>query len=90
MRRGGRDGEIEGRGRGKGGWVKGGGRREGRCGERTRITIIGIRLRLALCDFEIAFVGHLIEGVFAPAEEFAGVAVARLDHGLLVGMFCIV
>lgn len=43
---------------------------------RTRITIIGISFRLALCDFEIALVGHLVEGVFAAAEEFAGVAVA--------------
>lgn len=65
------------------------GMEEGLDGKRTRITIICIRLRLALCDFEIAFVGHLIEGVFAAAEEFAGVAVAKMGHALLGGMFYI-
>lgn len=30
-----------------------------------------------LCDFEIAFVGYLVEGGFAAAEELAGVAVAE-------------
>lgn len=40
--------------------------------------MIGVCFGGAFGDFEIAFVGHLVEGVFAAAEEFAGVAVAVL------------
>ena len=73
------------------GGVWGGRKRRGKegrgKGQRTRITIISIRLRLSLCNFEIALVGHLVEGVFAAAEEFAGVAVAVIHIKRLAGLF---
>lgn len=43
---------------------------------RTGVAVVGVGLGGALCDFEIAFVGHLVEGVLAAAEELAGVAMA--------------
>lgn len=45
--------------------------------------MIGVCFGGAFGDFEIAFVGHLVEGVFAAAEEFAGVAVAVLGGGVV-------
>ena len=47
----------------------------GKC-RRTRVAVIGICFGGALCDFEVAFAGHLVEGGLAAAEELAGVAVA--------------
>ena len=57
-------------------------------GKCTRVTSVGISLDLSLCDFQVAFVGHLVEGIFAAAEEFAGVAVAVLIES--VGFFFLV
>ena len=55
---------------------------EGR-GLGTGVAVVGVGLGGALCDLEVAFVGHLVEGGFAAAEELAGVAVA--GWGWLVG-----
>ena len=46
--------------------------------QRTRVTGVGVRLCGAFCDFQIAFVGHLIQGVLAAREELAGIAVAAI------------
>lgn len=45
-------------------------------GDVTRITLVGVGFERALGDFQVAFGGHLVEGVFTAAEEFAGVAMA--------------
>ena len=50
-------------------------------GASTGITLVGVRLDLALCDFHIAFVGHLVESVFTAANDLAGVAVAGATEG---------
>lgn len=42
----------------------------------TRVTLVGVRLDIALGDLQVAFVRHLVHGVFATRENFAGVAVA--------------
>ena len=56
------------------------GKRRGREEQRrerggTGITLVGIGFQLALCDFEVGLVGHLVECVFAAGEELACVAV---------------
>ncbi len=66
-----------------GGWGEGRGKMEG---EVTRVTLVGVGFERALCDFQIAFGGHLVEGVFAAAEEFAGVAMA-VGRGLVSSLF---
>lgn len=48
-----------------------------------RVTVVGVGFCGTFCDFEIAFVGHLVEGALAAAEELAGVAVAK-DVGITV------
>ena len=45
----------------------------------TRVTVVGVGFCGTFCDFEIAFVGHLVEGALAAAEELAGVAVAGIS-----------
>ena len=49
---------------------------EGEC-LGTRVTGVGVCFCGALCDLEVALVGHLIESELAAAEELAGVAVAE-------------
>ena len=58
------------------GWPRGreireGGRKGGR--GRTRVTSVGIRLGGALGDLEGVLGDDLVEGVFAAAEQLAGV-----------------
>lgn len=43
----------------------------------TRVTVVGVSLGGALCDLQVALVGHLVEGGFGAREELAGVAVAE-------------
>ena len=49
-----------------------------RC-QRTRVTVISIHFRISLCDFEVAFVGHLVKSRLAAAKELAGIAVAEVE-----------
>lgn len=49
---------------------------EGEC-LGTGVTGVGVCFCGALCDLEVALVGHLIESELAAAEELAGVAVAE-------------
>ncbi len=51
----------------------------------TRIALIIITLQVALCDFDIVFVGKGVEGVFAAGEDFTCVAVAFGVWVLLAG-----
>ena len=45
-------------------------------GEFTGIAGVSVRLGGALGDLDVALVRHLVQGVFAAGEEFAGIAVA--------------
>ena len=50
-------------------------------GKLTRITGVGVRLRIALCDLQIVLFAYCVEGGFAAAEELAGGAVANGGKG---------
>lgn len=42
----------------------------------TGVAVIGICLKVSFCDFEVLFIGDIVEAVTATAEELAGVTVA--------------
>ena len=71
---------MGGDGRGEKG-KEGAGRDTKNGGKSTRVTLVGISLDFALCDFQVALVGYLVEGVLAAAEDLAGVAVAVVVLG---------
>ena len=46
----------------------------------TGIAVVGISLKVSICDFEVFFRGDVVEAVAAPAEELAGVTVAAFGE----------
>lgn len=46
----------------------------------TGIAVVGIRLKVSICDFEVFFRGDVVEAVAATAEELAGVTVAAFGE----------
>ena len=64
------------------GWVRDGGREDGdKRGGRgwrifTGIALVGIHFGGTLCEVDVGFLAYLVHGVFAAADDFAGVAVA--------------
>lgn len=42
----------------------------------TGVAVVGIRLKVSFCDFQVFFRGDVVEAIAATAEELAGVTVA--------------
>lgn len=54
-------------------------------GKFTGIASVSVRLGGTLGDLEVALVRHLIHGIFAAGEQFAGIAVAGQRESTSVG-----